>query len=123
MSDYRDLAPALAALGIYAVLAFSVTQQTPELGIRMALGASPSSLVRGVLGQGMALVVPGLALGIGGAIVLSRVLRGLLFQVSPTVITTFAAVAAALGAVVLAACWLPARRAARLDPSTALREE
>ena len=141
MNDYRDLALSehrftmltlgtfaglalvLASLGIYAVLAFNVSQQTQELGVRMALGASPSSLVRAVLGQGAALIVPGLVLGLAGAVAFSRVLRGLLYEVSSTDATTFGAVAALLGAVALAASWLPARRAAGLDPLVALREE
>jgi putative ABC transport system permease protein len=123
LGAFAALALALAALGIYAVMAFSVAQQTRELGVRLVLGASPSSLLRGVLRQGAGLVVPGLVLGLGGALAFSRVLRGLLFDVSPTDVATFAVVAGLLGAVAVLACWLPARRAARLDPSVALREE
>jgi predicted permease len=113
----------LAALGIYGVIAYSVLQRTRELGIRMALGARANDVLRLVLGQGMAPVLAGLALGLAAAAAASRVLRGLLFGVAGTDPVTYAVVAGFLAAVALTASWLPARRAALADPVEALRNE
>jgi putative ABC transport system permease protein len=113
----------LAALGIYGVIAYGVVQRTRELGIRMALGARSEDVLRLVLRQGMTPVLAGLALGLGGAAVASRVLRGLLYGVGGTDPITYALVAAFLAAVALVASYLPARRAATADPVVALRSE
>ncbi|MET0397620.1 MAG: ABC transporter permease [Longimicrobiaceae bacterium] len=113
----------LAAVGIYGLLAFHVGQRRHEIGVRLALGARAGDVLRMVLRQGMALVALGIAAGLAGALVMTRVLESLLFGVSPTDPLTFAAVPLALCAVALLASWLPARRAARTDPMTALRAE
>ena len=113
----------LSAIGIYGVISYSVTQRTRELGIRSALGAQRSHLLKLVLGQGMNLTVVGLLLGIGGALALMRLLTSLLFGVSGHDPLTMGAVAAALGLVAFIACALPARRAAKVDPMIALRAE
>jgi ABC-type antimicrobial peptide transport system permease subunit len=113
----------LSAVGIYGVTAYAVSQRTRELGIRMALGADAGSVRGLVLRDGMRLASAGLTLGLLGALALTRVLRGLLFEVPPTDLATHAGVAFILLAVVLAACWIPARRAAKLDPWRALRAE
>jgi putative ABC transport system permease protein len=113
----------LAALGIYGVIAYGVVQRTRELGIRMALGARSDDVLRLVLRQGMAPVLAGLALGLCGAAVASRVLRGLLFGVGGIDPITYAGVAAFLATVALMASFLPARRAALADPVVALRNE
>lgn len=113
----------LSAVGIYGVTAYAVSQRTRELGIRMALGAD-ARRVRGlVLRDGMRLAAAGLGMGLIAALALTRVLRGLLFEVPPTDPATHVGVALILLAVVLAACWIPARRAAKLDPWIALRTE
>ncbi len=117
------LAMTLAAVGIYGVVAYVVAQRTAELGIRVALGARVPDVLRLVVGQGMRPVGMGLAGGLAGALALSHVLRGLLFDVAPTDLLTYAVVALALGGVALLACYLPARRAARVDPMIALRAE
>jgi ABC-type antimicrobial peptide transport system permease subunit len=105
------------------VLAFSVSARIPEIGIRMSLGADASRVRRMILGEGGALLVMGLLLGLGGALASVRVLRGLLFNVAPTDPATFVAVAFILAAVGMWACWLPAARAAGVDPAIALRAE
>jgi len=113
----------LAALGLYGVLAYTVGQRTGEIGLRLALGARPRDVLRMVVREGVGLVVMGLALGIAGALALTRLLASSLYEVSPTDPTTFAAVPAVLVAAALLACWLPARRATRIDPMVALRCE
>jgi len=113
----------LAALGLYGVLAYTVGQRTGEIGLRLALGARPRDVLRMVVREGVSLVVMGLALGIAGALALTRLLASSLYEVSPTDPTTFAAVPAVLVAAALLACWLPARRATRIDPMVALRCE
>jgi putative ABC transport system permease protein len=113
----------LAALGIYGVVSHGVGQRTREIGIRMALGATPRDIRRLILSSGTAVVAGGLAAGIACALAVMRLLRSLLYDVSPRDPVALAAAAAILGAVALAAHWLPARRAARVAPVEALREE
>jgi putative ABC transport system permease protein len=120
---FAAMATLLALAGIYGVIAYLVTLRTREFGIRMALGADTARMLWLVLSRGAWLTALGLAIGIAGAAALTRVLRGILYGVAPTDSPTFAAVAFLLAAVALTACLAPARRAARVDPSTALRSE
>ena len=117
------LALLLAGIGVYGVMSFSVARRTREIGIRMAMGALPGDVVREVVGGALRLALAGVLIGAAGAFALTRVMAGLLFDVSPTDPLVFAAVAALLTTVAAAASWLPARRAAALDPLHALREE
>jgi putative ABC transport system permease protein len=117
------VALALAAIGIYGVLAGSVTERTQEIGIRLALGAQTSAILKLVLWQGMRLIVIGIGLGLLTAFALTRLLQGLLFGVSATDPLTFTVIAILQLIVALLACWIPARRAAKVDPMVALRAE
>jgi predicted permease len=123
VSSFGILAVVIAAVGIAGVLAFSVSARTNEIGIRMSLGADSFRVQRMVLWEGGVLLLVGLALGVGGAAWAARLIRGLLFGITPHDPTTLAAVAAVMGAIGLAACWLPALRAARIDPMVALRQQ
>ena len=118
---FSAFALVLAAIGIYGVVAYSVAERTHEIGIRVALGAARGDVVRMVLRRVLALVVPGVALGIGGALATTRVLESLLFDVKPNDVATFAGVAVLLMGVAFVAGLVPARRASRVDPLVALR--
>lgn len=120
---FAGLAIALATAGIYGVMAYSVTQRTREIGIRMALGAQRRAVMRLVLGQSLALVAVGLAIGLAGAAGATRYLEGLLFGLTPLDASTFAGAAMLFGSVAVVASYLPARSAATVDPMIALRAE
>jgi predicted permease len=120
---FAALAVGLAAIGIYGVLAFSVSRRTHEIGVRLALGARPRDVLRLIVGQGMQLVVAGIVLGIGAALALTRLMASLLYGISATDPATFLAVSLLLIIVALLACYLPAQRATRVDPLQVLRCE
>jgi putative ABC transport system permease protein len=117
------IALALSAVGTYAVMAYAVAQRTHEIGVRMALGALPADILKLVLRRGLLLVLPGLGLGLAGAFALTRALSGFLYKVTATDPPTFIAVSGLLALVALLACYIPSRRAMKVDPMIALRCE
>jgi ABC-type antimicrobial peptide transport system permease subunit len=123
LGGFAAAALLLAVIGLYGVIAFAAAQRTREIGVRVALGAQRGHVLRLVLRQGAALTGAGLAIGLLASLATGRAIEGLLYEVAPTDAPTLAAVAVLLAAVGLAASYLPARRAARIDPAVALRQE
>jgi putative ABC transport system permease protein len=123
MTAFAGFALVLAAIGLFGVIAYAVGERTREIGIRIALGAKPREIFRLVVGQGMVLALVGLLVGLPLALGMGRAVAGLLYGVAPNDFATFAGVAGMLAAVALAACYIPARRAMRVDPVIALRCE
>jgi putative ABC transport system permease protein len=120
---FAALAVTLATIGVYGVIAYAVAQRTREIGVRVAVGARMRDVVRLVLGGGLRLALLGIGIGLAGAFAATRLMSGMLYGVAPADPATLAAVAATLLATALFACWLPARRAAHVDPVEALRHE
>ena len=123
LEAFASLALILALVGIYSVMAYSVTQRTQEIGIRLALGARPPVILGMIVGQGLLLAGVGITAGLGAAFGLTRLMRSLLYNVSPTDPKTFVVITVLLGFAGLLACYIPARRATKVDPITALRYE
>jgi len=123
LASFGALTLVLAAIGLYGVVSYSVAQRTREIGVRMAMGAAPERVFRMVLGQGARLSVLGIGIGLAGSLVVSRLISSFLYQVPSTDPITFGGVSVLLILVALLACYVPARRATRVDPMTCLREE
>jgi putative ABC transport system permease protein len=123
LGAFAAIALLLTAAGIFGVLSYLVTQRTREIGLRMALGAQPKDVLGVIVGHGMRLVLVGLCIGVAGALVVTRWMSSVLFDVTPTDPLTFVVVAALLGIVAFLAAYVPARRAMRVDPMVALRYE
>ena len=123
LATFAAVAVLLAAIGVYGVLAYLVSQRTQEIGVRLAIGATPGDVARLFVREGAGLTLIGVACGLAGAVAVTRALSTLLFGVTTTDPLTFAAVAALLALVALLASYLPARRAARVDPMSALRAD
>jgi putative ABC transport system permease protein len=123
LSLFAGIALVLAIVGIYGVMSYSVTQRTHEIGIRMAIGARPRDVFTMILGHGMKLAIIGVVIGLGAAFALTRLMASMLFGVAPTDATTFGGIAALLIGVALLACYLPGRRATKVEPTISLRYE
>ena len=123
LAVFAGVALLLASIGIYGVMAYTFSQRTHEIGVRVALGAQRSDILRMALGEGMLLVAIGLGVGLIGAAIVTRFLRSMLFSVTATDPLTFASIALLLAAVALLACFIPAQRATQVDPLVALRED
>ena len=123
VSGFSVIALLIAGVGLYAMITYRVIQQTRDMGIRLALGATPAAVLRKVLRDGMTIVGAGLAVGIGSSLLLTRLLQSLLYETSAQDPVALAAVASGLALVGLLACWLPARRASKVEPMVALRNE
>jgi putative ABC transport system permease protein len=123
LSIFAGVALVLASVGLYGVMNYSATQRTHEVGIRMALGATRTDIMRLVVGNGMLLTLIGIGIGVAASLLLTRVMASLLFGVTATDVPTFLGVSAVLSAVALIANYIPARRATRVDPVIALRYE
>jgi putative ABC transport system permease protein len=120
---FGAIALLLTAVGLYGVIAYSVAQRTQEIGTRMALGAQQANILKLVVGEGMLLAIIGTVIGVAGALAISGLLQKLVYEISPTDPVTIAAITATILCVSLLAAYVPARRAARIDPMTALRNE
>jgi putative ABC transport system permease protein len=123
LTAFAALAVLLAAVGIYGVIAYTVSRRLPEFGLCLALGAQRRDVAKMVLGQGLAVAMAGTAIGVGGALFLTRLAGPQLYDVRPNDPWVFAGVAALLLAIAMVAAWLPARRASRVDPMIVLRHE
>ncbi len=123
LSVFAAMSLALAAIGLFGLVRYNVTQRVREIGIRMALGAQPRDVLKMVIGQNARLIAAGITAGIVFALMLTRLMGSLLYDVSPADPATYAGMAVLLATVALLACYIPARRAARVDPMNALRQE
>jgi ABC-type antimicrobial peptide transport system permease subunit len=123
LGAFAGLALLLASIGLYGVLSYAVQQRSREIGLRMALGATARGVVGMVVGRGLALTAAGLVVGLAAAAAATRAMKTMLFGVDSFDPSTFAAVSALLAAIAALACWIPARRASRVDPILVLRDE
>jgi putative ABC transport system permease protein len=123
VASFAAAALIMAAVGLYGLISYTVAQRVPEIGVRLALGATPAQVARLIVGQGLRLSMVGIAIGVVGALGIARLLEGLLFSISATDPLVYGALAIVLLAITATACYVPARRAMRIDPNTALRAE